>query len=55
VAVGGEVSTEALRDHLLARLAPWQVPRAWHVVERLEAHGRGKLSRAAWRERLGAA
>jgi len=55
VAVEGEVSTEALRDHLLARLAPWQVPRAWHVVERLEANGRGKLSRAAWRERLGAA
>lgn len=44
------VAEMALRDFALARLPAWQVPRSWRFVDVLESNGRGKLSRASWRE-----
>jgi acyl-CoA synthetase (AMP-forming)/AMP-acid ligase II len=41
-----------LRRFLSERLPPWQTPRVWHFVERLERNDRGKVSRAEWRRRL---
>lgn len=52
VATANGVAPEDLRDHLHGRLQPWQVPRRWFLVDQLEANARGKLSRAAWRQRL---
>ncbi|HEV2207241.1 MAG TPA: fatty acid--CoA ligase family protein [Verrucomicrobiae bacterium] len=46
-----EVSPAALREFALTHLAAWQVPRKWWIVPELPANGRGKLSRAEWRER----
>ncbi len=42
---------EGLRQHLLARLPAWQIPRNWWSIESLAPDGRGKLSRAEWRHR----
>ncbi|HVY70883.1 MAG TPA: fatty acid--CoA ligase family protein [Verrucomicrobiae bacterium] len=42
---------EELRNFLLARLPAWQTPKEWWLVDSLETTSRGKLSRAAWRER----
>src|SRR5262249_6432302 len=42
---------ENLQTFLLKHLSPWQMPREWHFVT-LERNGRGKLSRAQWRERF---
>lgn len=52
VATARAVAPEELRDHLHGRLHPWQVPRRWFLVDQLETNARGKLSRAAWRQRL---
>ena len=52
VQVDGELSESELRDFLLHRLPAWQVPKLWHRVTDLEVNSRGKISRAAWRERL---
>jgi acyl-coenzyme A synthetase/AMP-(fatty) acid ligase len=41
-----------LREFALARMPAWQVPRTWRFVEDLAPNGRGKLSRAEWRQRL---
>lgn len=46
-----EITEDVLRQFALAKLPAWQVPREWWLVEGLEANGRGKLSRAAWRKK----
>lgn len=51
VARTGDVTGEELRQHLVARLPAWQVPRKWWFVETLESNERGKMSRADWRKR----
>ncbi|HZL42514.1 MAG TPA: fatty acid--CoA ligase family protein [Verrucomicrobiae bacterium] len=45
------VSSETLKQFLLAQLPAWQVPREWWLVESLFANQRGKISRAEWRKR----
>lgn len=47
-----ETGETALREHLVARLPAWQLPRRWWFVDNLAPDGRGKLSRRIWRERL---
>lgn len=46
------VGETALREHLVAHLPAWQLPRRWWFVDNLAPDGRGKLSRRVWRERL---
>lgn len=56
-AIGAVVSVDAgvreseLRAYLLERLPAWQAPREWRFVKELAGDGRGKISRASWRER----
>lgn len=45
------VSSEVLRQFLLAKLPGWQVPRNWWLVKELGANQRGKISRPEWRQR----
>ncbi len=45
------VSGEAAKQFLMTQLPDWQVPRVWWLVESLQADGRGKISRAEWREK----
>ena len=45
------LATESLKQFALTKLPAWQVPREWWLVQTLEVNGRGKLSRAAWRQR----
>lgn len=52
VAAAPTVTEVELRDFLLARLPAWQAPRVWRFVDTLHTTRRGKVSRAAWRERL---
>ncbi|MBL9175187.1 MAG: long-chain fatty acid--CoA ligase [Verrucomicrobiales bacterium] len=52
VQVEGPASDAELREFLLQRLHPWQVPKVWHRVPALEVNARGKISRAAWRGHL---
>src|SRR6185503_4160020 len=52
VADPGVTDTE-LRNFLLKQLPAWQLPRDWCFVDSLAPNHRGKLSRAAWRARLG--
>ena len=47
-----EISERELKEFLVARLAPWEVPRRWWRRDSLETDVRGKRSRSAWRERL---
>jgi len=42
---------ESVRSELLHRLPSWQVPREWKRVAEIPANARGKISRAAWRQR----
>jgi len=51
VTVKGEVGAGVLKEHLLAQLPAWQVPRHWWFVPSLETNARGKLARAEWRSR----
>jgi acyl-coenzyme A synthetase/AMP-(fatty) acid ligase len=44
-------AAEPLRQHLLAQLPAWQVPREWWFLPTLETNRRGKLSRWEWRQR----
>jgi long-chain acyl-CoA synthetase len=50
--VGGATGSDldSLKQHLMARLPAWQVPRDWWLIESLEASKRGKLSRTEWRK-----
>jgi long-chain acyl-CoA synthetase len=52
---GAAIDTGALEDFLRGRLAPYKVPRRWHVMARLPASGTGKLLKAALRPLLGSA
>jgi long-chain acyl-CoA synthetase len=52
VAARGQGSADTLRQFLLGRLPPWQVPREWRFVESLQTNARGKVSRAEWRNRF---
>lgn len=45
----GNTNEESLKQHLLAALPSWQMPREWWFVETLNANSRGKLSRAECR------
>jgi len=47
----GTVPGESLKQFALSHLDAWQVPREWWFVETLETNGRGKISRAEWRQR----
>jgi acyl-CoA synthetase (AMP-forming)/AMP-acid ligase II len=49
--VAGAVAENELKTFLLGRLPAWQVPRDWLRVESLPVNGRGKVSRAEWRQR----
>ena len=51
--VAGKTSlgTESLKQFALTKLPAWQVPRKWWLVQTLQVNGRGKLSRAVWRQR----
>jgi acyl-CoA synthetase (AMP-forming)/AMP-acid ligase II len=51
LAVRTEVTSETLRQFLMATLPAWQVPRQWWFVPSLGTNERGKLSRAEWRKR----
>jgi long-chain acyl-CoA synthetase len=44
-----KVSSETLKQFLLAKLPAWQIPREWNFVDSLETNQRGKLSRSEWR------
>ena len=44
--------SEVLRQFLLSQLPAWQVPRDWWFLDSLQTNQRGKLSRAAWREKF---
>ena len=46
------VTSEDLKQSLLARLPAWQVPREWWFVNVLDLNPRGKISRAEWRRRF---
>ena len=46
------VTSEDLKQSLLARLPAWQVPREWWFVVSLNLNQRGKVSRADWRQRF---
>jgi long-chain acyl-CoA synthetase len=50
--VVGRATEKELRDHLLSRLAPWQVPRNWHFLDILPRNERGKVSRAELRKKF---
>jgi long-chain acyl-CoA synthetase len=52
VAAKGHGNGEELKQFLLQKLPEWQVPRKWWFVDALSANPRGKLSRAAWREKF---
>jgi acyl-CoA synthetase (AMP-forming)/AMP-acid ligase II len=52
VATRADVSDEALRQFLQARLPAWQLPRRWVRVDSLPTNARGKQSRAQWRARF---
>ncbi len=45
------MDADALKQHLLDVLPPWQVPRAWWFVDSLQVNQRGKLPRSEWRRR----
>ncbi|HEY1169739.1 MAG TPA: class I adenylate-forming enzyme family protein [Verrucomicrobiae bacterium] len=51
VRLNGEASVETLRQHLLIRLAAWQLPREWMFTEELTPNVRGKMPRTEWRKR----
>lgn len=50
VAPRRETAPDELRQHLLARLDSWQVPRDFWMVDSLDANARGKMPRAHWRQ-----
>ncbi|MCD6049793.1 MAG: lcfB 3 [Verrucomicrobia bacterium] len=51
VRLSGDAAVETLRQHLLARLAAWQLPREWVITDELTTNARGKMPRAEWRKR----
>jgi acyl-coenzyme A synthetase/AMP-(fatty) acid ligase len=51
IVANAPVTSDALKHFLLARIPPWQVPRAWQFSESLSENARGKISRTEWRRR----
>jgi acyl-CoA synthetase (AMP-forming)/AMP-acid ligase II len=51
ISVKSEISREELKQFLIPKLTPWQIPREWWFVESLCTNHRGKLSRPDWRKR----
>ena len=49
---GANVDPQALSAFLRGRIAPYKIPRRWHVMERLPASGTGKLLKPALRALL---
>ena len=49
---GGDVDAEALREHCLASLAGYKVPRRWEFVDELPRNPAGKVLKADLRDRL---
>jgi acyl-CoA synthetase (AMP-forming)/AMP-acid ligase II len=52
VSADAALEAETLRQFALSTLPAWQVPREWWFVSDLQTNGRGKLSRAQWRQRF---
>ncbi len=52
VAATEPLTGEQLKQHLLATLPAWQVPRHWWFTESLPVNRRGKISRAEWRTKF---
>lgn len=52
---GASIDTRALEIFLRGRLAPYKIPRRWHVMDRLPASGTGKLLKSALKPMLGSA
>jgi len=52
VAANRPSTAQELKIFLLGKLSSWQVPREWWFVKSLEANGRGKTSRAQWKEKF---
>jgi acyl-CoA synthetase (AMP-forming)/AMP-acid ligase II len=52
---GSTIDTRALEIFLRERLAPYKIPRRWHVMDRLPASGTGKLLKSALKPLLGSA
>jgi long-chain acyl-CoA synthetase len=50
VVVNGRITTEVLRQFLLTKFPAWKVPREWWLIDSLQTNGRGKHSRAEWRQ-----
>jgi acyl-CoA synthetase (AMP-forming)/AMP-acid ligase II len=50
VAVNVRLTTETLKQFLLAKLPAWKVPREWWLVDSLQTNDRGKRSRNEWRQ-----
>lgn len=48
----GRVPEAELRAYASRNLPAWQVPREWRSVPAIPVNARGKISRAAWRERF---
>ncbi|MDB6028612.1 MAG: AMP-dependent synthetase and ligase [Verrucomicrobiales bacterium] len=42
---------DGLKQFLQTKIPAWQMPRDWWLVDSLEVNQRGKVSRAAWREK----
>ncbi|MDO8348654.1 MAG: class I adenylate-forming enzyme family protein [Planctomycetota bacterium] len=52
VADQADVPDSELRSLVMRSLPSWQLPREWVRVAEIPANARGKVSRAAWRERF---
>jgi acyl-coenzyme A synthetase/AMP-(fatty) acid ligase len=52
VVASKSVTSEELKQSLLARLPAWQVPREWWLVDALSPGRRGKISRVEWRKKF---
>jgi long-chain acyl-CoA synthetase len=45
-------NADVLRSFLLSQIPAWQVPREWFFLNSLQVNGRGKISRAEWRQKF---
>jgi acyl-coenzyme A synthetase/AMP-(fatty) acid ligase len=52
VRTAGATSISELARFLSSAVPTWQIPRQWWFTDQLTANSRGKISRAAWRQRF---
>jgi acyl-CoA synthetase (AMP-forming)/AMP-acid ligase II len=52
LATSSHITPDAIRQHAMASLPSWQLPREWWFVESLGVNGRGKISRSEMREKF---